>query len=282
MFALKKLWHRSRRWVKRDWQAFTRTGRQNALLPLLVSLLALLAATTNWAAVGALIHPADHVLYQFPVIARPAPPTSTAAPGADCQHIACLALTFDDGPNPLTTPQILSTLEQFHVTATFFLVGSRVPGNEALLQRMRADGDEIGDHSWSHPDFTTLTPQQMKDQINATQRAIMAAGVPPPILFRPPYGAVNATVEANVPMTILLWNEDPQDWAATRASTVVQAVEASARPGGIVDMHDIYHVTADALPQILTDLQARGFQFVTVSQLLHLTPASRGLYYGHS
>ncbi len=199
----------------------------------------------------------------------------------DCAQVACLALTFDDGPNPLTTPQVLSDLEQAHVSATFFVIGSRIAGNEAVLQRMYADGDEIGNHSWSHPDLTKLPVDQIQQQIQLTQQAVVAAGVPAPTLFRPPYGAVNQTVEDNVPFATLLWNEDPQDWAANTPQQVIQSVEASARPGGIVDMHDIYHVTADALPQILVDLQARGLHFVTVSQLLQLTPSSRGIYYGH-
>jgi peptidoglycan/xylan/chitin deacetylase (PgdA/CDA1 family) len=276
-----KVWRGLKRQLRRGWQSFALPAQRQQLLALLGSLFVLLLAVTDWSGIHALIQPSAHQHRSLPVIRHPKP-VASPTPGPDCRQVACLALTFDDGPNPETTPQVLTTLEQFHVTASFFVVGSRIAGNEALLQRMRADGNEIGNHSWTHPDFTTLTPQQMKEQIDITQRTIIAAGVPPPTLFRPPYGAVNAQVEASVPMTILLWNEDPQDWAASTPAAVVAAVEASAKPGGIIDMHDIYHVTADALPQILTDLQARGFHFVTVSQLLHLTPASRGLYYGHS
>ena len=133
----------------------------------------------------------------------------------NCRLHPCLALTFDDGPNPITTPQVLRILEKEQVHASFFVVGSRVPANQALLQRMFTDGDEIGDHSWTHPDFTTLSPAQIRQQITLTQNAIKAAGVPAPTLFRPPYGAVNARVIANVPLTIMFWNEDPEDWAAS-------------------------------------------------------------------
>ncbi len=208
---------------------------------------------------------------------------STATPAApvDCHAVSCLALTFDDGPNPVTTPLVLAELEQAHITATFFLIGSRVNGNEAILQRMHADGDEIGNHSWSHPDLTKLPIDQVRRQIDLTQQAIFNAGVPAPTVFRPPYGTVTPQIEHNIPLSILLWNEDPRDWAASNAQQVIQSVEASAKPGGIIDMHDIYHVTANALPQILTDLTARGLHFVTVDQLLDLTPSSRGIYYGH-
>lgn len=198
----------------------------------------------------------------------------------DCRQQICLALTFDDGPNPLTTPQILTELEQAHIPATFFLVGNRVAGNEGLLRRMAADGDEIGNHSWSHPDMTKIPPQAVQQQIQLTQNAVTAAGVPPPTVFRPPYGTVNQAMEDNIHLGILLWNEDPKDWAAGTPAQVVQAVDASAQPGGIVDMHDIYHVTADALPQVITNLTGRGYHFVTVDQLLDLSPSSRGIYYG--
>jgi peptidoglycan/xylan/chitin deacetylase (PgdA/CDA1 family) len=207
-------------------------------------------------------------------------PKTVAPPLIDCTRLNCIALTFDDGPNPITTPQIVSTLEQFHVPASFFMVGSRVAGNGPLLRRMQADGYEIGNHSWSHPNLTTLPDDQVRQQVQATQDAITATGVPAPKLFRPPYGAVDVRTESDINMPILMWNEDPRDWAAESPAQVIQAVEASAKPGGIVDMHDIYHVTANALPQIISDLQTRGFHFVTVSELLQLTPDSRGLYYG--
>lgn len=228
------------------------------------------------------IHPARSV--RLPAYIRHAAvlADTTTQPGStDCQQVTCLALTFDDGPNPVTTPQVLTDLEQAHIPATFFVIGNRIGGNEALLQRMYAGGDEIGNHSWSHPDLTKLSADQVRQQISQTQLAVTNAGVPAPTVFRPPYGAINPAVQRNVPLSVLLWNEDPRDWAASTPQQVIQAVEASAKPGGIVDMHDIYHVTANALPKILQDLTARGFHFVTVDQLLQLTPSSRGIYYGH-
>ncbi len=84
----------------------------------------------------------------------------------------------------------------------------------------------------------------------------------------------------NISLTMLLWNEDPRDWAATRPEQVAAAVEAVAKPGGIIDLHDIYHVTTNALPAIIDNLKARGFHFVTVTQLLDLSPTSRGEFYG--
>lgn len=205
--------------------------------------------------------------------------SATAIPGPDCAKVACIALTFDDGPNPLTTPQVLAVLERQHVPATFFVVGSRVAGSEELLRRMYADGDEIGNHSWSHPDLTKLPAGQIKQQVAETQDAISRAGVPVPTLFRPPYGAVNQTVRDNVSLTFAFWNEDPKDWAANSAQQVLAASEASAQAGGVVDMHDIYHVTADALGPLIDNLKARGFNFVTMSQLMGEPPAD-GQFFG--
>ena len=207
-------------------------------------------------------------------------PRLARRPSVDCLQVKCIALTFDDGPNPFTTPQILTILEQQKVPATFFVVGSRIPGNGALLQRMNNDGDEIGNHSWTHPDFTTLKPAQMRQQITLTQQAVLAAGVPAPTLFRPPYGAVNPKVLASVTMTFMMWNEDPKDWAADKPQQVESAVVASAKPGGVVDMHDIYHVTAAALTPIVKKLRAEHYQFVTVSDLLDLQPGQPGEYFG--
>lgn len=198
----------------------------------------------------------------------------------NCSQQKCIALTFDDGPNAATTSRILNILEKDHVTASFFIVGSRVAGNQGLLRRMYADGDEIGNHSWSHPDLTTLKPVEVRQQVVMTQDVIEAAGLPAPTLFRPPYGAVNKMVLNNVPLTVMFWNEDPRDWAANSPQQVEQSLLSSVRPGGVIDMHDIYNVTADALGPIIQNLKSRNYQFVTVSQLMGLKPGQHGEYFG--
>ena len=197
----------------------------------------------------------------------------------DCAKVACLNLSFDDGPNPITTPQILSILEQYHVHADFFVVGMRAATMPAILQREYQDGDEIGNHSWSHPDLTTLTPAQVQAQITQTQAAVAAAGVPAPRLFRPPYGAVNAMVKSQVPLTLAMWNVDPEDWNTADPSKLAQKVMAQAKPGGIIDLHDIDSSTVAALPAILQSLKGR-FQLVTMSQMFDLAPGQHGEFFG--
>jgi peptidoglycan/xylan/chitin deacetylase (PgdA/CDA1 family) len=197
------------------------------------------------------------------------PAVPSLPPTTDCNSQSCIALSFDDGPSAAVTPQILTALEQRHIAATFFLIGKNIDGNQTLLQRMAADGFEVGNHSWSHPNMTGLTPDQIKTELLSTQAAIVNAGAPLPTLFRPPYGAVNDQLLADAGLQAALWNIDPDDWQSTDPISLAQAIIATAKPGGIVDLHDIHQVTADALPAVLDQLTLKGYKFVTVSQLLH-------------
>ncbi len=209
---------------------------------------------------------------------QPSAPTA-ARPAPNCSAVACIALTFDDGPNPITTPQILAILEQAHASATFFVIGNRAVHMPGLLARMHSDGDEIGNHSWSHPDVANLPADQMADQVNLTQAAVTGAGVPAPTLFRPPYGDVSDLMRAQIPLTLAMWNIDPQDWHEHNPAAIVAAVAASAKPGGVIDMHDIYPQTVAALPKILTTLQSK-YQLVTFSQMFNVAPGQRGEFFG--
>lgn len=193
----------------------------------------------------------------------------------DCNLMPCLALSFDDGPDPATTPVIIDALEKAGAKATFFLIGNRVPGHEAILRRMQADGFDIGNHSWAHPDFTKLRPEQMLDQINRTQSVISAAGVTPPHLFRPPYGAQNEIVRQTLPLPIILWNVDPKDWAEKDPHRIAEIVVASAKPGAIIVMHDSHPTTAAAAAEFINKL-SQTYQLVTISQLVQIPAEARG------
>ncbi len=196
----------------------------------------------------------------------------------DCAVEKCLALTFDDGPDSTTTPQVLADLDGVHAMATFFIIGKKVATHVDLLKRMQASGYEIGDHSWSHPDFTRLTPLQIRDQINSTQQAIIAAGLPAPRFFRPPYESRNDMIRRIVNMPFILWNVDPKDWNAQNPHLLAQTVIATAKPGAIIIMHDTLPVTVQALPEILVGL--KDYRLVSVSQLLNLSPTAQGEFTG--
>lgn len=212
-------------------------------------------------------------------------PAVVAAPiqlmpeAVDCSVTPCLALTFDDGPDRDFTPRVLDTLKAHDVQATFFVQGVRIHGKEELLRRMYAEGHEIGNHSWNHPYFTRITPEQRKAEIENTQNAIIAAGVPAPRLFRPPYGDMNAEVAAEIPLTIVRWNVDPEDWHPRKKQSVPDHLAAYAKPGAIIVMHDTEATTADMLDALITQLKPH-YTLVTVSELLDLTPGQRGTYFG--
>jgi peptidoglycan/xylan/chitin deacetylase (PgdA/CDA1 family) len=203
----------------------------------------------------------------------------THAKPINCHVVPCLALSFDDGPNAITTPQLLAALEAEDVPATFFVVGRRIAGQEALLRQMYNDGDEIGNHSWSHPDFTKLHPQAMIEQIKRTETAVITAGLPPPRLFRPPYGAVNKAMLDTIHAPIIMWNIDPADWDQTDPAKLKDLIQHQARAGGIMVLHDNHNPTAQIAREVIHNLKKR-FKLVTVSQLLDLPPDARGEFFG--
>jgi peptidoglycan/xylan/chitin deacetylase (PgdA/CDA1 family) len=204
---------------------------------------------------------------------------STVVP-VDCAKVACFALTFDDGPDGVLTPQILDILDHQNVRATFFVLGNRVQGHEAILRRMYKSGHEIGNHSWDHPHLTELSPEQVEAQVNGTQAAIMRAGVPAPTLFRPPYGEFNDAVLAHVPLTVIRWNIDPEDWNPKKYQQMIEHVATHAKPGGMVILHDTEPTTAAALDQLINQLKSQQYALVTVDELLDLPTGKQGVFYG--
>jgi peptidoglycan/xylan/chitin deacetylase (PgdA/CDA1 family) len=178
-----------------------------------------------------------------------------------------IALTFDDGPSFTQTPAILATLRRLHAKATFFEEGRHVHGREALMNEILASGDEIGNHSYHHPEYPGY------GELASTNRRIHAATGFEPCLFRPPYGLIDAKVSAAARRTgleLVLWSLDSEDdhhpgVAAIRADTL-----SAAAPGAIVLMHDGGHhpQTMRALPGVIRGLRARGLRMVTVTALL--------------
>jgi peptidoglycan/xylan/chitin deacetylase (PgdA/CDA1 family) len=186
-----------------------------------------------------------------------------------------VALTFDDGPGA-TTPQVLRTLRRFHARATFFAVGRNIAGRAGLLRQEKALG-EVGNHSWSHPDLSRYSAAGVAEQLSSTQQAIRSAGVPRPTVFRPPYGATNATVVAearSLGLRTILWSIDSYDSRGYSTAAIAHTVLKLVQPGAIILMHDVIPASARALPRILRILKARRFKLVTVSELLKRTPPS--------
>lgn len=178
-----------------------------------------------------------------------------------------VALTFDDGPDPVHTLEILSLLDQYQARATFFVLGNRVDFYPSIIQEMADKGHEIGNHTWNHKDLTKLSSDKIKNEINKTSNAIKAVIGEGPQLYRPPYGAINDQVRGATNLKPVLWTVDPQDWLHRDATKVFNHVKANVTDGSIVLMHDIYGSTVEAVGKILSYLAAEGYQFVTVSEL---------------
>ncbi len=193
----------------------------------------------------------------------------------DCGKQPCLALTFDDGPDSIITPQIVDTLNRYGAHATFFVVGAKVQPSTNLLLQMHVSGHEIENHSWAHPDFRRLKPVQIREQIDLTQQAVGNAGVPRPRFFRPPYEFRSDSIRHTVDMPFMLWNVDAKDWAQKNPDKLAQDIIASAKPGAIIVLHDTKEVTLQALPKVLDSLRAQ-YRFVTVRDLLQLPDNARG------
>src|SRR3984957_1680792 len=185
-----------------------------------------------------------------------------------------LAMTFDDGPSAEYTPRLLDMLKARHIKATFFLVGKNVQAHPELVRRIIAEGHEVGNHTWDHPQLSKLTDTQATDEIEKTQDAIRTACGVTPTLLRPPYGALNKPEHIWIPqrlkLNVIYWTVDTEDWKRPGAAAITERVHAGARPGAIILQHDIHGETIDAMPAALDGLIAKGYHLVTVSQLIAL------------
>ena len=192
-------------------------------------------------------------------------------------HEPYLAMTFDDGPSAEYTPRLLDLLKARHLKATFFLIGQNVQAHPELVRRIIAEGHEIGNHTWDHPQLSKLSDERTTEEIEKTQDAIRAACGITPVLLRPPYGALNKPQHIWIPqrfkLNVIYWSVDTLDWKRPGAATITQRVLAGARPGAIILQHDIHGQTIDAMAAALDGLIAKGYHLVTVSQLIAMEPA---------
>lgn len=179
-----------------------------------------------------------------------------------------VALTFDDGPSRLTTPVVLDLLKKYKAKATFFVLGQNIAGNEDILKRMIEEGHEIANHTWSHPNLTRITADQVKQEIELTQSAIEEVIGHRPTFMRPPYGAVNASVAAAAGLASIYWNVDTQDWSNRDPHLILSQVKAYTNPGAIILMHDIHQTTVDGLEPVLHYLTEQQYSLVTTTELL--------------
>jgi peptidoglycan/xylan/chitin deacetylase (PgdA/CDA1 family) len=193
-------------------------------------------------------------------------------------NVRQVALTFDDGPGGSPpTIDFVNLLARYHVPATFFEVGNQISQYDPtgkVQREMLADGDMIGDHSWSHADLAKLSASAQRSQIAMTAAAIKKATGFQPCLFRAPYGSVNSSlinVASSLGFSTIQWDVDPRDWSLPGTSAIISRVLAGVRPGSIVLQHNAggpRYQTLAALPTEISTLKARGYKFVTVTQML--------------
>ena len=225
----------------------------------------------------AAMNPVPRIPAGFLGSARPGEPTQTARGSGrrarreprniDCSKTKCVALTFDDGPGP-KTGKLLDELKKKNAAATFFVVGPNAKTRPEIIERMIAEGHEVGNHTWSHRSLPALSPAQVRSEIDRTNEAISAAIDQPATLLRPPYGARNPTTDRLAQAPVILWDVDTLDWKYKNTEKVVDAAVSQTKPGSIVLMHDIHSSTVAAVPEILSRLKAKGYTFVTVTELL--------------
>jgi peptidoglycan/xylan/chitin deacetylase (PgdA/CDA1 family) len=189
--------------------------------------------------------------------------------GIDCRVEACVALTFDDGP-VADTERLLRILDRKKVTATFFWLGSNVERRPELARSVVDAGHLVANHSWDHPQLTTLDDDEIRDQLDSTQEAIDTATGFTPFLLRPPYGDVDDDVRSIATrsgLQTVLWTLDSEDWRLREADKVVEHVMDQVEPGSNVLLHDIHSETVDAVGDLVDALRDEDYLLVTVDQL---------------
>jgi peptidoglycan-N-acetylglucosamine deacetylase len=181
-----------------------------------------------------------------------------------------IALTIDDGPDPVYTPQVLKLLHQYHVTATFSMIGERVAAYPHLARAVHEAGHLIANHTWTHADLAGLPAHRVHSELTQASDAIHAATDVHPVLFRAPYGAWTAAVIRQcerMKMIPLDWSVDPRDWAEPGVRRIVRRIMAQTRPGSIILEHDgggNRSQTVAALRIVLPRLLDDGYHFATV------------------
>lgn len=193
-----------------------------------------------------------------------------------------IALTFDDGPNEPYTSQILDILKAYHVKATFFLIGKNVESYPEIVKRMVKEGHSIGNHTYTHPDLALKLKFQIEKQVKRTEEAIFKAAGIRPYLFRPPYGLDNPWVfkeTEKMGYVIIKWSVSGHNGGKDPPfDKILERVLRGVENGSIILLHDGDRLIkgADrsqmvkALPLIIESLQQRGYQFVSIPELLGL------------
>jgi peptidoglycan/xylan/chitin deacetylase (PgdA/CDA1 family) len=204
------------------------------------------------------------LLLTLPAIVRPLPWSRWPAP----QRVA---LSFDDGPHPIPTMKLCETLGRYHVPATFFIVGSVAVKSPEILQALVGEGHEVANHTWDHPNLRRVSDRQLRAELDRTRDLIRTVTGHDTNLFRTP-GSTAAYLHKyfHVPSgyRLVMWNVHSLDQEGLSAEQITARVLSQVRNGDIVLMHNGLDTTVQALNVIIPALKKRGYEFVTVSELI--------------
>ena len=192
-----------------------------------------------------------------------------------------VAITFDDGPRRGTTARLLDGLRERGASATFFLVGEQLAGNEDLIRRMAQEGHQIGNHSFGHGDLTDLSAAQALADLDKCSRALERVLGPGSYWLRPPYGFISQEELRALGTPAICWSVDTEDWKSRDVDSILDIVLRRAGDGDILLLHDCYATSVTAALEIVDRLQPRGVRFVTVEELFAVKgvqPACGTLY----
>jgi len=185
-----------------------------------------------------------------------------------------VCLTFDDGPNPAYTPRILQILKEKKVRATFFLIGQHAQQHPDLVKKIYESGHELGDHTFSHVELPKVPSDKIKQEVESTRSIVESATGAKIFLFRPPWGIFDGRSLAEIAMRkfdAVLWSVDSRDWSRPGIAQIQANVLEKAGNGSIILFHDDHDQIVQALPDIILNLQQRGYQFITVSEMMALS-----------
>ena len=189
--------------------------------------------------------------------------------------IPVVALTFDDGPHPEHTRRLLAGLAAREVPATFFLVGERLAGNEALVREMAAQGHQIGVHTWDHVMLDEeVSVGEFRTQMQKVRQGVQDILGEGEYWLRPPYGIMAPELQRLEEGPLIIWSVDPEDWRDRDKTRIVSYVLERVKDGDIILMHDMFAASVDAALEIVDELHGRGYCFVTVEQLMAMRGVS--------
>ncbi len=186
------------------------------------------------------------------------------------EHKPLIALTFDDGPAE-HTPRLLDILKKNGAKATFFIVGNLIEGGKAIIKRAYDEGHEIGNHTFTHAHLTYIPKEDILSELSKTSEALCEITGEMPKLSRPPYGSYNETVaEAGreLGLAFINWTVNTMDWSTQNADAVHKEIMSTSEGGFIMLCHDSHKSTVDAMERVVVELIEKGFELVTVSELM--------------